>query len=151
MTVPLDWLRCQHGFSCRCRTAVGVTCSDWGISTRLRAVVPGGYAALAIPDRRPTFYLRGDRLGNQTYLVRGAQKGDRREFHFNRDSQVGEWVGFRDADLTELEVESVGGDLIRLRPRVDLTPGEYVFVAALEPRYRTIRLAFDFGVPRATP
>ena len=60
-----------------------------GISTRLRAVVPGGYAALAIPDRRPTFYLRGDRLGNQTYLVRGAQKGDRREFLFNRDSQVG--------------------------------------------------------------
>ena len=122
-----------------------------GLAARLRAVVPGGYAALAIPDRRPTFYMRGDRLGNQTYLVRGTQKGDHREFRFNRSSDVEEWMNFRNEDLTELEVESLGGDLVRLRPRVDLTAGEYVLVSSLEPRYRAVRLAFDFGVPRATP
>lgn len=117
----------------------------------LRAVLPGANAAVAIGETRPTFYLRGDRPGNRVYLVKGARRQDHREFRFHRGRDIGEWIRFRSKDLTELEVEPISPGLVALRPRSDLTPGEYVIVAVLEPRFHAVRLAFDFGVTRASP
>jgi hypothetical protein len=120
-------------------------------AVRLTAVVPGANASLAILDPRPTFYLRGERPGNETYLVQGSQREDHREFHMTRDSGFEAWMRFRQKDLADVEVEPLGADLVRLRPRARLEPGEYAIVAVLEPRFRAIRLAFDFGIPRVTP
>jgi hypothetical protein len=120
-------------------------------SPGLRAVVPGAYAAVAIADARPTFYLRGDRPGNRVYLMRGARKADFREFRFSRGRDIAEWMRFRGKDLTALDVEPLEPGLAALRPRADLAPGEYVLVAVLEPRFNAIRLAFDFGITSTRP
>jgi hypothetical protein len=68
-----------------------------------------------------------------------------------RHKQFAEWSKFKEEDLVELEVESLGADLARVRPASALQPGEYAIVAALEPRFTAIRLAFDFGVPAKVP
>jgi hypothetical protein len=118
-------------------------------AAKLLAVMPGAYAAVAVRTPRPAFYLRGDRSGNRIFLLRASQKEDRREFQAIRESSINEWMRFRAQDLTEVEVEPVFRDLVRINPRADLSPGEYAIVAVLEPRYRAIRLAFDFGVVAA--
>lgn len=118
-------------------------------SRKLRAVMPGANAAVVIPNPRPTFYYRGDRPGNLTYLVRGERKIDHREFRMSRSRHDTEWAQFRQESLTSVEIEPLGGDLAVIRPTADLSTGEYVIVAVLEPRFRAIRLAFDFGVMQA--
>jgi hypothetical protein len=118
-------------------------------STKLRTVIPGANAALAIRNARPTFYLKGDRPGNMPYLLRVTRKPDHRELRLSRNRNIAEWMQFRGDGVVGLEVESLGGDLAVLKPTANLTPGEYVIVAVLEPRFRAIRLAFDFGVAQA--
>ena len=117
-------------------------------SPNLRAVMPGANAAVVIPNPRPSFYFRGDRPGNMTYLLRGERKPDHRQFRMSRSRYDTEWMQFRQENLTGVEIESLGGGLSVIRPTADLTSGEYVIVAVLEPRFRAIRLAFDFGVAR---
>jgi hypothetical protein len=119
-------------------------------SPKLIAVMPGAHAPLSITNSRPTFYLRGHRPGNQTYLFRGIEKDDRRELRMSPGREITEWPQIRGRDVSELEIEPLAGDLAALRPRSDLSAGEYVILCVLEPGYRAIRLAYDFGVFRAT-
>jgi hypothetical protein len=119
-------------------------------SVRLRTILPGASATMGVTEARPLFYIRGYRPGNRVYLIRANQKEDHRELRMTRSGDYAEWTRFRSEDLIEVEIELLADDLARLRPTADLRPGEYVFVSALEPRFRNIRLAFDFTVLSTT-
>jgi hypothetical protein len=114
--------------------------------TRLRTVLPGASASIGVVEARPLFYVRGYRPGNRVYLLRLTQREDHRELRMTRNKDIADWARFRQEDLMEVEIELLADDLARLRSTADLRPGEYVFVSVLEPRFRTIRLAFDFTV-----
>jgi hypothetical protein len=122
----------------------------WYGSPALRTILPGTHSAAAIQEPRPTFYLRGYRPGNRIYLVRASQKQDHRELRMTRSRDIAGWAEFRNEDLAEVEVEMLADDLARLVPRTPLSAGEYVFITVLEPRFRAIRLAFDFTVLSST-
>lgn len=106
----------------------------------------GPHAAVSINNPKPTFYLRGYQAGSRPYLVRGTQKEDSRELHMTRSRNMREWAHFRAQDLTDLEIAPVAEDLVTIRPRTDLKPGEYVIVSSVQPGFRAIRLASEFGV-----
>jgi hypothetical protein len=121
----------------------------FGASRALKYEMPGPHASVAVFDSRPTFYLRGARAGTSLRLVRGSEKQDYRKVSMagSRDSSV--WGRFHSGDLTEVETEAVADGVLRLRPRTELKPGEYVLVSSIDQGFRSIRLAFEFGV--ATP
>ena len=121
-----------------------------GVGSRgVIAEFPGPHAPTAIGNSRPTFYLRGYQPGSALYLVRGIEKDDYREVRGTRDRHFNSWERFRKQDVMDVDVQQMAGNLASVRPRVDLKPGEYVIVSTLEPQYRAIRLAFEFGIARA--
>lgn len=129
----------------------GIVKQMLGVGSRgLTLEMAGANAAVNINRARPTFYLRGYRPGSRMYLVRGVQKQDHRELRMTLSGHFTEWARFRSGDLAEVEVEALADDLAMVRPRADLQPGEYAFVSVLEPRYRWMRLAYEFGVSRAS-
>ena len=115
---------------------------------RRQAVVelPGPNSGFRVANARPTFVVRGLSPASGMYLVRANRKQDFRELRMPIGGRITEWARFRSKDLSEIEMEPLFPDVVRVRPRADLKPGEYVLVSDLEPRYRAIRLAFAFGV-----
>ena len=113
------------------------------------AELPGPHAAIMLNNLRPAFYLRGYRAGSRLYLVRAVEKDDYREVRASRDRHFTGWERFHAKDLADIEVEQTADNLAVVRPRTDLKPGEYVLIGVLEPRYRSIRLAYEFGITRA--
>jgi hypothetical protein len=115
---------------------------------RRQAVVelPGSNSGFRIANARPTFAVRGLSPASGMYLVRSNRKQDYREIRMPIDGRVTQWARFRAKDLSEIEMEPLFADVMRVRPHADLKPGEYVLVSDLEPRYRAIRLGFAFAV-----
>jgi hypothetical protein len=108
--------------------------------------MPGAHAAVRIGNARPTFFLRGFPAGSRLYLVRGTEKDDYREVRMSMTRRFPNAPKFQNRDLNEVELSAVSGDVVSVKPRADLKPGEYVLVSVLEPSYRWIRIGFDFGV-----
>jgi hypothetical protein len=122
-----------------------------GVGSRVAvATMPGAHAAVTITNRKPSFYIRGYRPGTRIYLARGTEKGDARQVRLSMSGDISEGARFHASDLTDIEMEHAGTDLVIVRPRADLRPGEYVLVSTLEPRYRAIRMGFEFSVAGAT-
>ncbi len=111
-----------------------------------RVELPGAHAAIRISNARPTFYLRGMPAGVRLYLVHGTEKEDYREVRMNMTRRFPNTPHFENKELSEVELEAVANDVVAVKPRTDLKPGEYVIVSALDPNYRWIRVGFDFGV-----
>ena len=108
--------------------------------------MPGRNSGFRINNARPTFVVRGLSPATGLYLVHGTQKQDYREVRMPLSRSITQGTHFRAKDLTDIEIEPLFPDVVRLRPRADLRAGEYVIVSDLEPRYRAIRLGFEFGV-----
>jgi hypothetical protein len=127
--------------------AAGGTLQYFSLGHR-RAVVemPGSAAAFRVPNPRPTFAVRGLSPATGLYLVRSARKQGYREVSMPVAGAFTQWARFRSKDLSEIELEPLSSDVVRVRPRADLPPGDYVLVSDLEPQYRAIRLGFEFGV-----
>ena len=129
----------------------GTTKELFGVGHREATVeLPGTNAAFRITNVRPTFVVRGFSPATGLYLVRGKQKEEYRELRMPISSHITQWGHFRAKDLTEIEIEPLDNDVVRLRPRTDLKPGEYVIVSDRDPRYRAIRVGFEFAVTGAT-
>ena len=111
--------------------------------------MPGAHAGLAVFDSKPTFYLRGYRAGSSLRLVRSAEKQDYRKVNLSGSRDPRGWGRFRSGDVTEIEAEAIADGVLRVRPRTDLKPGEYILVSSVDQGFRGIRLAYEFGV--ATP
>ena len=112
--------------------------------------LPGSNAAFRITNARPTFALRGFSPATGLYLVRSTQKREYREIRMPISSHITQWAQFRSKDITDLEIEPLDNRVIRLRPRTDLKPGEYVIVSDQDPNFRAIRVGFEFAVTGAT-
>ncbi len=110
------------------------------------AEIPGLHSAVQIPSLRPIFHLRGYAGPNELYLVRETPKQDYREIRMPYSRDLHNWANFRQQDLVEMELSSVGDGILRLTPKADMKPGEYAIVSLAEPGMRGIRLSFDFGV-----
>lgn len=108
--------------------------------------MPGPHAYIQIRnDARPTFYLRGLST-NDLYLVRAVARADYRELRMPVSRHFTEWAHYRSKDVTELDVQAVSPDVISVKPRGDLKPGEYALAASVDPGNYWIRLGYDFGV-----
>jgi hypothetical protein len=108
--------------------------------------IPGPRAAVQIGnDPRPVFYLH-DISPSNLYLVRAISKEDYREIRMPISIHFRRWAHFRDQDITALEVQPLGGDVIAVRPHTDLQAGEYALASVVQPGNYWIRLGFDFGV-----
>jgi hypothetical protein len=104
----------------------------------------GPNSALDIPDIRPTFYFRlGDM--NKFGIVRlTPSKNGRRQVGVMNVEPMTKQIFF---ELQSVDVfrQQVKGDLYKVWPSVDLTPGEYAFVQSTEEQ-GWIQL-WDFRVP----
>ncbi len=108
--------------------------------------MPGSYAAVQIGnDERPTFYLRGIAPAD-LYLVHAIRKSSYRELRMPISRDFREWAHFRTEDVADIELQEVGPDVVTVKPRTALKPGEYVIATPSEPGARWIRLGFGFGL-----
>jgi hypothetical protein len=114
-------------------------------STHSIAEMAGPHAAVQIGNARPTFYLRGITPA-ELYLVRSIPKTDYRELWMANGRNFREWAHYRSEDVTGIDTQTVGGDVVTVKPRADLKPGEYALASTLEPGERWIRLGYDFGL-----
>jgi hypothetical protein len=123
---------------------------EFFIGTRtLKYEMPGQHAALAVSDSKPAFYIRGYHAGSRLLLVRGSEKQDYRKITMDTSRDLKVWGRFRSGDVTEVEAEAIADGVLRVRPRTDLKPGEYVLVSSVDSSFRAIRLAYEFGVATA--
>ncbi|HTW66320.1 MAG TPA: hypothetical protein VME17_16975 [Bryobacteraceae bacterium] len=110
------------------------------------AQIPGPHANVQIGnDTRPIFYLHGI-SPSDLYLVRDIRKTDYRELRMPISIHFRRWAHFRNQDIAELEVQPLGDDVVRVRPRADLRPGEYTLASVVQPGGYWVRLGFDFGL-----
>lgn len=110
------------------------------------AELPGSHAGTQIVnDARPIFFLHGI-LPDQVYLVRTVSKGDYREFRMPVSRHFSEWAHFRAKDLVEFDVVDVNGDVVAIRPRSELGPGEYTLASSVQRDDRWLRLGYSFGL-----
>lgn len=129
------------------------TASDWLSVGRPKAIVdlPGPSAAFRITDVRPTFFVRGLSPDTGLFLVRESHKEDFRRLNLPVSRTISQWGHFKSKDLTELEVEPLDPDVVRIKPHVDLKPGDYILVSDLESRFRSMHVGFEFHILAATP
>ena len=108
--------------------------------------LPGSYAGIQIGnDARPTFYLRGIDP-SELYLVRAIRKAGYRELWMPISRDFQEWAHFRTKDVADIELQEVAANVVSIKPRAGLKPGEYVIATPFEPGARWIRLGYGFGL-----
>jgi hypothetical protein len=108
--------------------------------------LPGSHAGVQIGnDARPTFYLHGISPAD-VYLVRAVTKEDYRELRMPVSRHFNEWAHYRGKDVMDFQIQGVNGDIVAIKPRVDLKPGEYALSSVFEAGERWVRLGFDFGI-----
>ena len=111
------------------------------------AELPGPQAIVRSTSGRPTFYIRGFNPSAGLYLVRSDAKRDHRKLSMTVNRHLDDGPQFHKKDLVELEIQSVSADIITVRPKSNLTPGEYVIVPPAEPQFRWIYFGYGFAVP----
>lgn len=108
--------------------------------------MPGSHAGVQIGnDARPAFYLRGIEPAD-LYLVRAIHKRGYRELRMPISSDFREWAHFRSEDVADIELREVGANVVTVKPRTGLKPGEYVIATPFESGARWIRLGYGFGL-----
>lgn len=129
------------------------TSASWLGVGRPKAIVdlPGKTATFGVAEFRPTFLLRGFSPDSGLYLVRESHKEDFRRLNMPVSRTISQWGHFKNGDLTEIEFDSLDPDVIRIRPRTDLKPGDYILVSDLESRYRAMRIGFEFHIMSPAP
>jgi hypothetical protein len=108
----------------------------------------GSRSIMQSTDARPTFYLRGISPANGIYLVKQQQHKGHREAMMRVSSHFADGPAFKQADLRDFDIQSLGPDLISLRPRMDLAAGEYAIISPAGRGYRWIQMGFEFGIVR---
>lgn len=111
------------------------------------AQLPGPQSVVRSGSARPVFYIRGFSPANGLYLVHARSKREYRDVRMSVDRHAFDGPHFRNGDLRAFDVDAVAPDVISLRPRANLAPGEYVIVPPVEAAFRWIQFGYSFGVP----
>ena len=107
--------------------------------------ISGAHSGIQLGEPRPTFYLHGINPSD-VYLVRAISQDDYREIRMPVSRHYRKWAHFRPEDVTDLAIIGINGDVVAVKPGVDLKPGEYALAPGVQQGDQWIRLGFDFGV-----
>ena len=111
------------------------------------AQLPGPQSVVRSGSARPVFYIRGFSPASGLYLVHARSKREYRDVRMSVDRHAFDGPHFRNQDLRAFDIDPVAPDVVSLRPRANLAPGEYVIVPPVEPAFRWIQFGYSFGVP----
>jgi hypothetical protein len=142
-----DWVPLESTILMPFRASKGATLEVLNVgSEKTVAQMPGPHAGVQIAkDARPIFFLHGI-LPDLVYLVRTASKADYRKLRMPESKPFNEWTHFRAKDLMEFDVVYVNGDVVVIRPRMELGPGEYTLASSVQSGDRWLRLGYSFGL-----
>jgi hypothetical protein len=112
------------------------------------AEIPGEHAAIQVTDGQPTFYVRGLTSAMGPKLVQFGTRHDFRRVKMPYTAQFEPRVPFDSKALRDIEVAQVAPNVVSVRPRAPLTPGEYAVVATATRDLQRLYMGFDFRVGR---
>lgn len=113
----------------------------WSNLTRT-IVFRGAASSVRIPDRRPTFYVRGIGSAGDVLIVELKKKEDTREVQASSaNASVNNKEGFKRGSIYRVTAEPLAKDCYSVTPEEDLKPGEYLLV------FSHADNAYDFGIP----
>ena len=110
------------------------------------AEVPGEHARVQVADGQPVFYVRGMASALGPRLVQYGAKRDFRSLRYNAGRLFEPSVPFHRSVLRDADVTQVAPNIVSIRPRGTLTPGEYAVVATAGPDQQRLYMNFDFRV-----
>lgn len=108
------------------------------------AEIPGLHATLQTTNARPTLYVRGFPINSGIFLVKQTQRDEFREIRMPVSRNFREFAHLK--GVREIEIRSVGNDLVAITPRADLPAGEYAIVSPIDPNDRMLKIGYDFGI-----
>jgi hypothetical protein len=104
-------------------------------------VFRGATSSVRIPDRRPTFYVRGIGSAGDVLIAELKKKEDTREIQASStNASVNNKEGFKRGNIYRVTAVPLAKDFFRVTPEEDLKPGEYLLV------FGHADNAFDFGI-----
>ena len=129
--------------------------ASWKFSVRFgrndyTIALPGLHARLQIGERRPMFYLREPQSDTPGQLFELATRKDHRELRLASSDIFATEVGYQQRDLQEIEFGALAADVFTVRPKTDLSAGEYLYCTAVTGGHRLL-LCYDFGITSETP
>ncbi len=107
---------------------LGAAMLTWGISgIRVVQIYNDPQASVQIPERKPSFYVRGFGLPERdAQILRLERKKKHREVQVASVSPFNPKHGHRERDIYDVEIERISDTVIRISPASDLEPGEYI-------------------------
>jgi hypothetical protein len=116
-----------------------------GLTPHMVQVFDGKQAPTRVSVMRPAFLVSGpivQFMGRDFKIVRLDVKSDRRELQTTSGASMFTFkAGYSKERTVEVEIEAIGPDVIKLVPRQDLAPGEYMIVAGMAGVS-----GYDFGI-----
>jgi hypothetical protein len=113
-----------------------------GWSNLSRTIVfRGATSSVRIPDRKPTFYVRGIGSAGDVLIAELKKKADTREIQASStDASVNNKEGFKRGSIYRVTAVPLARDFYTVTPEEDLKPGEYLLV------FGHAYNAFDFSI-----
>ena len=112
------------------------------------AELPGEHARVQMADAQPMFYVRGLATQMGPRLIQLGAKQDFRRVKMRNTNNFEPRIPFSNNALRDVDVAQVGPNVVSIRPRANLAPGEYAIVTPAGPDQQRIYLGFDFRVAR---
>ena len=114
------------------------------------ALLQGRQAQVQLLDRRPTFHVPSAQAAEEWQLLQLARKKDHREVRVVHRASL-PWDDGIDARAScEIEITPLGGDVVFIRPRSELEPGESLVCGSV-PGGRRLFRCYEFGVTLEKP
>ncbi len=108
-----------------------------------QGVLENPRSAARIPERRPTFYVRGAVSPDDAMIIRLDQKKSRRSFETSSaDATTGNKGGFKEKDIFKTATVVFSDGSFSVIPERELKAGEYMLVFGYADR------GFDFGIDK---
>jgi hypothetical protein len=121
---------------------------SWSRSTHNVAVpVSGSHSELQIAEARPAFYVREPGSMREWRVVRLTSRNNERLLRLVRSGDFFSTAGFLLADIRDVQVQRVAGNIFTLRPVLGLVSGEYALCTAV-PGGQHLNVCYGFGIQR---
>jgi hypothetical protein len=119
---------------------------SWSRSTHnVNVPVSGSHSELQIAEEQPAFYVREPGSMREWRVVRLTSRNNERLLRLVRSGDFFSAAEFLRADVRDVQVQRVAGDIFTLRPVLGLEPGEYALCTAV-PGGQDLNLCYGFGM-----
>jgi hypothetical protein len=121
---------------------------SWYDGRRESSVVLGAaHSQLQIREPQPTFYLRQPVSGDPWQIVRVGARNDQRLLRVSSHGDFGRTVQTQPAQVRDVQMTRVAGEIFTLRPTAPLDAGEYILCTTV-PGGPSLNLCYSFGIQR---